>query len=130
MSSDPAREVEVIGAYLLGGKKPNTQSIFLYQEAIRIKRVTLNARDEKLMNFILRHPKFAGLVDSGLAFSDPKSGVRKKILFMSAILETQPEYTDLFLQKERSFIYNFYIFWVGCRAVMKAAAGRILLMFL
>jgi hypothetical protein len=129
MSHDSRKEAEVLGRYLLG-KRPDEKSISLYCEAMAAKPVTLNAREEKLFRFLLRNPWSAGMIDSALAFSRTRSAVRRKILFMSAILETRPEYAKLFLPQERSWTYNIYIFWVGSRAVMKMVAGKILLLFI
>ncbi len=129
MSPDHRKEAETLGRYLLG-KHPDEKSISLYCEAMAAKPVTLNAREEKLFRFLLRNPWSAGMIDSALAFSPDKSAVRRKILFMSAILETRPQYAELFLPQERSWWYNVYIFWVGCRAVMKMIAGKVLLLFI
>lgn len=129
MNPDHRKEAETLGRYLLG-KYPDEKSIALYCEAMAVKPVTLNAREEKLFRFLLRNPWSAGMIDSALAFSRNKSAVRRKILFMSAILETRPQYAELFLPQERSWWYNIYVFWVGCRAVMKMIAGKMLLLFI
>ncbi|HET6993018.1 MAG TPA: hypothetical protein VFJ43_16920 [Bacteroidia bacterium] len=129
-------EAEVFGRYLLGGKNPNAKSISLYVSAMNIRPANAIGRDVKILNFILKNPRTIGMIDGALAFSPKgvlgtkkKSIVRRKILFMSAILETQPEYADLFLPQERDWTYNIYIFWVGFRAVSKAIAGKIILAF-
>ena len=127
--SDSRKEAEVFGRYLLGGKSPSERAIALYVEAMMIRPAKPLGRDEKILRFILNNPSFTGLFDSAQAFSKKKSILRRKILFMSAILETQPEYAGLFLPEERSWLYNIYIFWVGCRAVMKMIAGKFLLLF-
>lgn len=123
-------EAERIGKYLLGGKSPNEQSISLYIQAHDYKSVKLNPREEKILSFLVRRPAFTGMIDGALAFGSANGGIRRKILFMSAILETQPEYAGLFLPKERNWFYNLWIFWVGCRAILKAIAGKILLAFI
>ncbi|MBI3510795.1 MAG: hypothetical protein HY064_09025 [Bacteroidetes bacterium] len=130
MNSSPEKEAEVIGKYLLGGKMPNAQSIFLYTDAMKKKNIVAEGKDERLMNFMLDFRWTAGMIDSALAFGKRRSAVRKKIMVMSAILETQPEYAGLFLPKKRSWIYNIYIFWVGFRAVMKIIFGKILIAFI
>lgn len=130
MSGSLQDEAKIFGKYLLGGKMPNEQSVSLYQKAMQLKPVQLTEKETKLLQFILRNPRSASLIDSALGFFDSRNAVRKKILTMSAILETQPEYAQLFLPAERSFFYNIYIFWVGFRAVVKAVVGKILLAFI
>jgi hypothetical protein len=129
MSADFKKEAEVFGRYLLGGKSPNSKSISLYISAMNLRPAAAIGRDEKILRFVLKNRWSIGMIDGALAFSKKKSIVRRKILFMSAILETQPEYADLFLPQERSWFYNIYIFWVGFRAVMKAVAGKMILLF-
>jgi hypothetical protein len=129
MSADFKKEAEVFGRYLLGGKSPNSKSISLYISAMTLRPASAIGRDEKILEFILKNPRSIGMIDGALAFSKKKSIVRRKILFMSAILETQPEYANIFLPQERSWFYNIYIFWVGFRAVMKAMAGKMILLF-
>jgi hypothetical protein len=123
------QEAEIFGRYLLGGKTPDEKSISLYVHAMHLRPASPIGKDEKVLKFILKNPRTIGMIDGALAFSKKKSVIRRKILFMSAILETRPEYADLFLQKERSWFYNIYIFWVGFRAVMKAMAGKLILAF-
>ena len=123
------KEAETFGRYLLDGKIPNEKSISLYIEAMHIRPAAAIGRDKKILAFILKNPRCIGMIDSALAFSKKKSIVRRKLLFMTAILETQPEYAELFLPQERKWSYNLFIFWVGCRAVLKMLAGKILLAF-
>ncbi len=123
------QEAEIFGRYLLGGKIPNTKSISLYVSSMNLRPADAIGKDEKILKFILKNQRMIGMIDGALAFSKKKSPVRRKILFMSAILETQPEYADLFLPHERNWSYNIYIFWVGFRAVMKALIGKIILVF-
>ncbi len=122
-------EAEIFGHYLLSGKTPNSKSISLYVEAMHLRPAQASGRDKKILEFILKNNWSIGMIDGALAFSKNKSIIRRKLLFMSAILETQPEYADLFLPQERSGFYNLYIFWVGFRAVMKALAGKMILLF-
>lgn len=124
------QEAEILGRYLLDGKSPNAKSSSLYVAAMNLRPANPLGKDEKILKFVLKNPRSIGMIDSALAFSKKKSLIRRKILFMSAILETQPEYADLFLPHERKWEYNLYIFWVGFRAVVKAVAGKIVLVFL
>ena len=129
MKTGLQREAEIFGRYLLGGKTPNEKSIALYVEAMTQRPVLPIGRDVSLLKFLLKHPSTIGMIDGALAFSKKRSIIRRKILFMSAILETQTEYAALFLPEERSPFYTVYIFWVGFRAVVKAMGGKMLLLF-
>ncbi|HEU4716709.1 MAG TPA: hypothetical protein VFU15_02705 [Bacteroidia bacterium] len=129
MSVDHGKEALVLGKYLLGGKIPDEKSVSLYVAAHQKKPVSLDAREEKIFAFLLRHPRCCGVIDSALAVSNPHGGIRRKIMYMSAILEARPAWADLFLPRERSFFYNLFIFWIGARALLKIFAGKILLAF-
>jgi len=122
-------EALAFGRYLLR-REPDALSVSLYEEAMQKRPPEISARDEKLIRFAVKKRWAIGLLDSALAFARPQPALRKKLLVMSAILETRPAYSDLFLPKERSFFYLFYIGLVGCRAVCKAIAGKILLAFI
>jgi hypothetical protein len=124
----PDAEAAIFGRYLLGGTLPNAASIALYIKALSLRDDSKAiARDKKIVAFALRKPRTIALLDSACALSHPGSLLRQKLLLMSAILETQPQYAHLFLPRERNFFYHFYIFFVGCRAVTKAVCGKILL---
>jgi hypothetical protein len=125
-----AREAEVFGRYLLGGSRPDSKSIELYLKADSIqKHDTAPVREQKILAFALRRPRTIGLLDSALALSNSESLLRQKLLLMSAILETRPQYAALFLPQQRNFFYLFYVGFVGVRAVAKAVVGKVLLMF-
>lgn len=130
MNAALSQEAEALGRYLLG-KPPGEKAVALYVAANEKKPIRLSPREEKVFRFLVKHRWSAGLIDSALGFSKAaQGGIRRKILYMSAILETQPEYAELFLPKERSWFYNLFIFWVGARAVLKAMAGKVLLLLI
>ncbi len=129
MNDDFKLEAEIFGRYLLHGKNPDAKSISLYVDAMNLRPAAAIGRDEKILRFILKNKWSIGMIDGALAFSKKKSVVRRKILFMSAILETRPQYAALFLQQKRSWFYNIYIFWVGCRAILKMMCGKLILVF-
>jgi hypothetical protein len=116
-----------MGKYLLGGKAPDEKVIVLYLRAIEIKQLNLNDKENRIWNFMLKNQWSIVYIDSALALFDPQSVIRKRLLVMLAILETMPEYSHLFLSRNRTFLYHFYILWVGLRAGFKALAGMIIL---
>jgi hypothetical protein len=127
--ADTRTEALVFGRYL-GGSVPDERAVTLYMKAMELRPVHLSARDAKIIRFVLRHRWALGFADSALAFNEPRSALRQKLLVMTAILETRPALADLFLPRERSFLYWFAAGWIGCRAVMKMIAGQILLLLL
>lgn len=128
MSAD--QEGVILGSYLLGGKIPSEKSLQLYQKFLSLRKSKAPAHEEKIFSFALKNKWAIGMLDSALAFKAPESLLRKRLLAMTAILETQPEYASLFLPSEHGWFYNIYIFWVGTRAVMKSIAGRIILLLI
>lgn len=126
-----AREAEVFGRYLLGGSRPDSKTIELYLKADAMRKYDASpAREQKILAFVLRQPWLIGLLDSALALSNSERLLRQKLLLMSAILETRPQYAHLFLPQKRSLFYLIYAGFVGVRAVVKAVAGKVLLKFI
>ena len=118
-------EAEALGKYLLG-KAANEKSISLYNDAMLRLNIVLNTKEERLLRFMIKNNWAIGLVDSGIAMFRKKSGIRNKILVMNAILETIPEYSDLFFPKRTSMLY---VSWVGLRAGAKSLIGGLLIKF-
>lgn len=118
-------EAEIFGAYFLK-KKPTAFVVDLYKEANEKLKIVLDKKEERILKFMLKNRWSVGIIDSGLVFINPKSEVRHKMFIMLAILECQPDYTDLFFTKNQPKAYFFYILWVGFRAFLKAAFGVIL----
>ena len=129
VNEETEREAKIFGRYLLGGKNPDGTTISLYCSAIKTRKLDALGKDAILLRFLLKNSWAIGSVDSALAFSNPSSAIRMKLLCMSAILETRPAYAGLFLPKNRSAFYNVYIFFVGCRAVSKMIFGKMILLF-
>lgn len=123
-------EANSIGEYLLGEKKPIKKVIDLYIKAIEIKQLSLTDNENGIWLFMMKNKWSIGCIDSALAFFSPHSNIRKRLLVMLAILETMPEYADLFLPRSRSFLYQLYILWVGIRAIYKTTIGYLILKFI
>ena len=126
MSAFDNIEAETFGYYMLK-KKPSAFVVDLYNQAMDKLKINVEGKDMKLLNFMLRNKWSIGLIDAGLAFTNPHSVIRRKLLIMIAILECQPEYCPMFLTKNEKPVYILYIIWCGIRAVMKTIAGIILL---
>jgi hypothetical protein len=119
-------EAITFGKYLLSGETPDQKSIALYEAAHQHKRLDVTPAEQKLFSFALRNRWALGAIDGALAFKAPDHILRRKLLLMSAVLESRPKYADLFLPKERSVFYILAFGWIGFRAVCKAIVGRVL----
>jgi hypothetical protein len=122
-------EAAILASYLLKQKSSDSRIRELYDRAVELRSPLPGGRSEKILRFALRNKWSIGAIDSALAFGHKNSLLRQRLLIMTAILESQPQYASLFLPQERTWFYNIYIFWVGCRAVMKMMFGKFLLIF-
>lgn len=128
-SSALKEEAMIFGKYLLSGEIPDEKSMALYEQAHEQKRIAIPEDEERLFEFALRNQWALGAIDGALAFKNPDHVIRRKLLVMSAVLECRPQYAGLFIPKERNFLYLFAFAWIGFRALCKAMAGRILIVF-
>lgn len=117
------KEARLFTHYLIG-MDANPLVIRLYKAAMSGSKPD-NA-DRKLLNFMRTHPSSIGFIDAGLAFHNSSSEARRRLYVMLAILETSPEYYDLFFAKKRSPFYILAIFYSGARAILKAGLGLLL----
>ncbi|TND07661.1 MAG: hypothetical protein FD123_2980 [Bacteroidetes bacterium] len=130
MSSSPfEKEAAVFGRYLLRDE-PNAQSVQLYVSAMQIRPVNCTMRDEKIIRFALQNSGCLAMIDGALAFSKRPSALREKMLVMTAILETQPAYANLFLPQQRAAGYRILMGFRLCGAAFRLLAGKMLLVFI
>ena len=120
------REANIFGRYILK-KQPNDYCIFLYEQAMQRLNISLDSKEKRILKFILKNIWSIGMIDASLAMFDRNSQIRKKIFVMLAILETSPDYCEYFIPNKASPLYIIYIYIMGCKAILKALAGRLLL---
>lgn len=121
------QEAITFGKYLLSGETPDEKSIALYEAAHAHKKLNVPDAEQKLLSFAVKNRWALGAIDGALAFKNPEHILRKKLLVMSAILESRPRYAELFLPKKRNALYIFVFGWIGSRAVCKAVFGRVVI---
>ena len=119
-------EAELFGGYLLK-RPPNENVKKFYIKAVSNTFIEIKGSDKKVLDFLYRNRWSIGFIDSGLALLYPHSEIRKRIYIMFALLESSPEYVDLFLPKKRNFLYLFVLFFVGIRSILKSLIGILLL---
>lgn len=120
MSSDEAR---TFGRYVVG-REIDQRVADLY---VRASRELGCESHDRVAQFALRHPWSIGALDAALALTASDAPLRKKLLLMAAILETQPEYCDAFLPRDRVAYGGATVAYALARAALLAAAGVVLL---
>ena len=122
---DNSEQARVFGRYILG-RQPSAQVIALYKAAMAANQGSQERREQKIVMFAQEHPWSIGLLDSGLALTEPHAELRRRLYVMFSILESMPQYHDYFLPKKRSPWFSVAIVGAGIRGVCKAALGVLL----
>lgn len=119
-------EAHMLGKYLIGREIDN-QIVSLYSRAIQETNSQLMKTNEKrVWKLIQKWPWALGILDSGLAMMSSTSVIRKRILLMLAILETQPQFSRYFLDKKSKFLDFVELELNLCKAAIETALGIIL----
>lgn len=123
-------EARIFGKFLIG-ENINDRAIDLYITAHSNTSFELDKKDQRLLKFMLKYPFWVGCIDGGLALLKRRSNLRKKIFFLLAILEADPDYVDRFLiQRKGIFSDLFGTAVYGIRGVYRAVLGCVLYLFL
>jgi hypothetical protein len=88
-------DADLFGTYVLG-RAIDRRSAQLYEQA---ERALGYGADDALVRLVRRHPRLLRPIDTLLAVLRPDALLRKKLLLMAAILETQPQYAADFLPR-------------------------------
>ena len=118
--NDLSRQEMSIYCKYLTGKEADSQSIALFQRAIKHEEVKLDEPSIKLLQFIIRNQFTIGSIDSALGLFQPSHPLRKRMVIAFAILETSPVYFDFFRPKAFS---RFHIFTLAAKAALEALQG-------
>ncbi len=118
-----ASEVEAFTSYLV--RMPATEHVANLYDSVIVKR-SISSRDKRLLNFMVKRRWSIRYVDSALALTNPESEIRKRMLILFAILESDPHYVDKFLAPKYSAAQLIRIIATGCSAVFSAAIGFLL----
>ncbi|WP_025742727.1 hypothetical protein [Aquimarina pacifica] len=119
-------EANRITNYLISKPLLNQERVN-YCEAMRCFDIELTDYEEMLLSIMLKSKWKMACIDAGLALRDPGNVVRRKIFTMLAILEASPNYTSCFLSSNFNFFQFVTIIFVGCRSVVRAFLGIIII---
>ncbi len=124
--SDAESEARTFGRYLLG-RDVAEEAVALYVRAAPALDRSAEPRDEAIAAYARAHPWALGALDGALALTRPRALLRRKLLLMAAILETQPRYCDEFLPRRRPPLYVFGVAASLLRGAAQTLAGFVLL---
>ena len=125
LQADLTTEAKAFGKYLVG-EEVNARAVSLYLVAHDQTQFESDAQDLRMLKFMVQHPSLIGVIDAGLAIRKNKSCVRKKLYYMLAILESMPEYAQLFLFEGTPLTNALRLFFFGARSVMRMIVGFVL----
>ncbi len=120
---DSIREAQNLSVYLCG--RPCSDELAMrYSLAIGQQQIQLSEKDQKLWDLAMKNTFFLAAIDSGLALTNSKSQIRRKVFLMLAILEASVEFCDEFIPKGKSKLnVLFSLVWIGMKAVFFAIIG-------
>ena len=123
-------EGEILACYVLSGRTPTQQVLSLYEQALQHRPITSTSQELRLHQKVLKYPFLLPYVDGALALGKSHHPLRRKIIYMTAIVEAQTDYVDLFLPRQRSKAYIIIAGWHGIRGVWRYVVGRGILLLL
>jgi len=118
-------EAQVFGQYLIG-QSINEATIERYNIAIVKLDYQAEEWEKAVVARAVRKPSLIPYYDASMALRHRNALLRKKVFVMLAILETRPEYAELFLSKEYPKSYFLNVIGIGVRSVYRAVVGLLI----
>jgi hypothetical protein len=125
----PGAEARLFGRYVLG-RAVSDEVVRLYESGPQTVVSEGADVDAAVVGFALRRPWSIGALDGALALARPRALLRRKLLLVTAILETQPEYCSDFLPADRPLWRGVAVAFAVLRAALQTGAGLLLLRFI
>ena len=121
------KEAFAIGKYICKKRRMSSLIVNQYILLHKHKSIVPSAKEQSLMRLCINYNLFFSLADSGLKYIQPQSVFMQKLYYMSAIMETAPEYYDFYIsdKNEKKYISLIKIFYTGLWAVCKIIIGYI-----
>ena len=124
MTYNRSDEVETITQYLVS--RPASPRVReSYERALQNIPVIFTEQQKSQWEACMKNPWLLPHVDAWLAFTQRDHPIRKKIFIMLGVLETQADYSDLFLPSRTSFLQPLTIAFSVIWAVTKIITGRL-----
>jgi len=115
-------EIEVFCNYLIH-QPPNAEIKNRYQEAVNILHLQLTKKEAQLVAKIIQRPILLPFIDGAFALINPNSGIRKRLLTLSALLETDMQYVQAFLTSKDLNFPLVHFLYTGAKGVITGVIG-------
>lgn len=113
-------------AIYLGAKKTTEELINRYCKAIGILQITGTPKEMRLLHQIPARSFLLPFLDAGLGILKPQHLIRKRLLVMAALIETDIAYTQQFILEKDVPMAMICFVYRGLLAVLKGCFGSIL----
>ncbi len=118
---DISNEARQFARYLIG-REPSPEIIARYASGLeKLGLTTPVPTDDGVIAFALRHPASLPFLDAASGFFRKQSAIRKRLLLLSAILETTRENAEIYLPQMQGIIG--LLFTLSRGAVLSLAAA-------
>jgi hypothetical protein len=125
MKADMETEARLFAAYL-GAKHPTEELIDRYCKGVEMLAIRGSYKEMKVLNKLLTRSFLLPLMDAGFGLLKPQHVIRKRLLVMAALIETDKTYTHLFILEQDISMPIYRFIYRGSLAVAKACLGSIL----
>ena len=115
-------------AHYLGAKVDDKVLLAKYTDAIEKLKFSLNEQEEHILRYLLKMPFLLPFLDGAWAFLKSENGIRKRILVMNALMETQPQYVQFFLNQNDVPFPIIKLIFRGLMAVLRGIIGVLLIL--
>lgn len=126
MKGSPPSTANLFAQYL-GASPADSLLEDRYIKAVDAIALTDSEKEAAILSMVLKYPLLLPLVDSGLTYLNSSHSLRRRIIIMSALMETDTRYTHLFLQSKTSSFPVLSFIYRASIAGIKTLAGILLL---
>jgi len=114
----------------LTGKQIKENILILYTNGLETHHCYPNNIEIPLITFIFKYPFFLSSIDNAFRLFKMNNNLGKRIYLMSCILESFPEYSEIYLQKKHTLLYLFILPFICIKSIFQAIIGKLILRIL
>lgn len=117
-------QTDILVLYLTGRSVSDPIIYELYEHAVG---GLTSDKESKLLELAFTRPFIIPYLDGGLVFIRSTSELRQRIYIIFSILESSPDYTDLFISKKYTLTDTLLTGLSCIRAAFRAAVGIVII---